>query len=185
MHISRSFSRPVHPAVIRAFHWATLFVLAAAFALILLREGFEAKALRQWTLDAHRWLGLTAWALACARLVVRSRVPLAPTQATAPAWQRWAAAGMHGVLYLLLVGLPLLGWALTNARGQPVPGLAALPAWPARDLDLADTLETLHGTAAWTLLALVSAHAAIALWHHRVVRDDVLTAMWPRLARRH
>ena len=57
MPISRSFVQPVHPALVRALHGATLAVLLLAFAAVLLREGLEAKALRQTTLDLHRWLG--------------------------------------------------------------------------------------------------------------------------------
>jgi len=174
-----------HPTAVRALHWLTLLVLLLSFGAVLAREGLEAKVLRQWTLDLHRYVGLLAWGLACARLLVRSRKPLANTTQGAPAWQRWAAAAMHGLLYLLLLGLPLLGLALTNARGQAVvlPLLGALPAWPAKDLDLADTLQDWHGMAAWSLAAMVGAHAAIALWHHHVLRDGVLAAMLPGLAK--
>ena len=174
----------VHPAVIRGLHWATLAALVATFAAILLREGVESKDLRMWTMNLHRYLGLAVWALTCLRLIVRSRLPLADTQALAPLWQRWAASATHGLMYLFLLGLPLLGLALANAGGHSLvlPLVGALPAWPAKDLDLADTLQEWHGLAAWSLLALAGAHAAVALWHHHVVRDGVLLAMLPRLA---
>jgi cytochrome b561 len=175
----------VHPTLIRGLHWATLAALTAAFAVILLRNGVESKELRLWTMNLHRTLGLSVWALTCIRLLVRSRLPLADTQAQAPVWQRWAASATHGLMYVFLLGLPLLGLALSNAGGHSVslPLVGALPAWPAKDLDLADTLQDWHGLAAWSLLALAGAHAAVALWHHHVVRDGVLVSMLPRLAR--
>jgi cytochrome b561 len=83
-------------------------------------------------------------------------------------------------MYTLLLSLPVLGWLLTNARGQPVslPLFGSLPLLTDRDLDLADTLELVHTWAAWALLAL---HGAAAAWHHHVRRDGVLAAMWPGL----
>jgi cytochrome b561 len=174
-----------HPPLIRALHWLTLVALLLAFGLILAREGLDSRLLRQWALDLHRGAGLGVWLLTCVRLGVRLRVPLADAHRSASAAQRWASAAVHGVLYALLVALPLLGWALTCARGQPVvlPFVGALPDWPDRDLDLADTLEVWHGTAAWVLAAVSGVHAAAALWHHRVLRDGVLVSMWPRLGR--
>jgi len=38
----------------------------------------------------------------------------------------------------------------------------------------------LHGYLGWTMLALVGVHAAMALWHHYVLKDRVLLAMLPR-----
>jgi cytochrome b561 len=174
-----------HPPLIRALHWLTLAALLLAFGLALAREGLEGQVVRLWALDLHRGAGLLVWLLTCVRLAVRLRLPLADAhRSTSPA-QRWASAAVHGLLYVLLVALPLLGWALTCARGQPVmlPFFGALPAWPDRDLDLADTLEVWHATAAWALAAVAGVHAAAALWHHRVLRDDVLVSMWPRLGR--
>lgn len=94
---------------------------------------------------------------------------------------RLAADATHGLLYALLFALPLLGLALSGARGNPVTlfGLGPLPALLQRDLDLADVLADYHVWAAWALLALVSLHALAALWHHFVHRDPVLTAMLP------
>jgi cytochrome b561 len=46
-----------------------------------------------------------------------------------------------------------------------------------RDRDLADIVVIVHEWAAWTLLALAGAHAAAALWHHHVRRDDTLARM--------
>jgi hypothetical protein len=80
--------------------------------------------------------------------------------------------------------LPLLGWALSNAEGKPVHlfGLT-LPALVSADEDLADTLQAWHLNAAWVLLGLVSLHVAAALWHHFVLRDEVLRRMLPKRRR--
>jgi len=114
---------------------------------------------------------------------VRQRATLAPTDAGMSTPQKLAASALHALLYVLLLSIPLLGWALSSARGQAValPLGVNLPALLAKDLDLADSLEQLHSIAAWSLAALAGLHAAAAIWHHRVRRDGVLVAMLPRL----
>jgi cytochrome b561 len=182
MPASRTDATPTQPSVIRTLHWLTLLVLLLTFSLVLVRDGLEDRGWLQWTLSVHRYLGIAVWLLACVRLVVRSRLPMADTLLVAPRWQQWAAGAVHGLLYLLLLAVPLLGLALTNARGHAVvlPWVGTLPNWPGRDLDLADSLESVHRAAAWTLTTLVGLHAAVALWHHTFLRDDVLLAMLPR-----
>ena len=174
---------PVHPAAIRWLHWTTLLLLLAAFALVLLRDVVEERAARTLLLQAHRLAGLSVASLALARLAVRQRATLAPTDAGMSTPQKLAASALHALLYVLLLSIPLLGWALSSARGQAValPLGVNLPALLAKDLDLADSLEQLHSIAAWSLAALAGLHAAAAIWHHRVRRDGVLVAMLPRL----
>jgi cytochrome b561 len=94
---------------------------------------------------------------------------------------RAASAAAHGLLYLLLAAVPLLGWAATSAAGKPVAllGIVPLPALVGVDDGLADFLGDAHGFVAWTLVALAGLHAAAALWHHLVQRDGVLVAMLP------
>lgn len=175
-----------HPDSIVAAHWLTAFAIVLTFSIVLWREVTEGDALRAQLLGAHRTLGLFIGLLAIARLALRWRRPLASPPTTSTRWQRLAATVVHGLLYALLLTLPVLGVLLTNARGHPVtvPGFGALPALIARDLDWADTLEEWHGGVAWLLAALVTVHAAAALWHHWARRNDVLTAMAPWLRSR-
>jgi cytochrome b561 len=174
---------PRHPRPLIASHWATVLLLLAVFGLALARELVEDKATRDALLQWHRQCGLAAGLLTLLRLQLRTRWPLAPTGEAAGAWQQRAAWAVHVLMYALLLALPLLGWLLTNARGQGVrlPLLGALPVLLQRDLDLADQLEDWHGAAGWALAALVALHMAAALWHHWVRRDRVLAAMWPGL----
>lgn len=172
-----------HPRPLIALHWATALLLLAVFGLVLARELLEDKPTRDALLQLHRQCGLAAGVLTLVRLGLRTRWAPVPTAGANGPWQRRAAAAAHALLYALLLALPVLGWLLSNARGQDVvlPLAGALPRLLERDLDLADTLEDWHGSAGWALAALVNLHAAAALWHHWVRRDGVLAAMWPGL----
>jgi cytochrome b561 len=167
-----------------ALHWATVLVLAIGLALILTRDVVEGRALRQGLLDAHRSCGLLLLLLCVLRLALRWRLGRLPALAAMGWLQRTVAASTHALLYGLLAGVPLLGWALSGALDQPVSLFGiALPGWVAADEDMADALHGWHSAMAWTLLALVAAHAGAALWHHVVRKDAVLSAMSPRLRR--
>ncbi|MGE5758408.1 MAG: cytochrome b, partial [Sideroxydans sp.] len=76
--------------------------------------------------------------------------------------------------------MPITGWLLLSATGKPVPffGLE-LPALIGENKDLAKTLKDIHefvGTAGYYLIGL---HAAAALYHHYIVRDNTLLRMLP------
>src|SRR5574338_952243 len=161
-----------------ALHWITALAILGAFALVLGREFADEKALRSLLLTGHRSLGLIVLAVTLLRLVARRASAPATEQAGI---QARLAGAMHCALYALLAALPLLGWALSSARGHAVTlfGQLTLPALVARNADLADRLADAHELLAWSLAALVAAHAAAALWHHFVRRDGVLRAMVP------
>ena len=61
-------------------------------------------------------------------------------------------------------------------------GLILIPSPFGVDQPLGEAMKTVHLTLAVTLLALVSIHALAALYHHFVLRDDVMRRMlpWPR-----
>jgi cytochrome b561 len=169
------------PRKIVVLHWLTVLCLCFAAALILTREEISGRALRQWLLEGHRHFGLFVLVLFFIRVVVRIRAGKLPSEGKLPWALRAAAALTHIALYALLLSLPLLGWALSNAQDKPVHlfGLT-LPALVGADDDLADTLQTWHVDAAWVLLALVLMHIAAALWHHFVLRDNTLRRMLPQ-----
>jgi len=67
----------------------------------------------------HKWVGVTVLLLAVARLLWRLTHRPPPLVAM-PAWQRLFARLGHGLLYLLLLVMPLTGWVYSNYSGYPV-----------------------------------------------------------------
>jgi cytochrome b561 len=174
-----------HPRKIVLLHWLTVLCVCLAAGLILTRDEVAGRAVRQWLLEGHRHFGLFVLMLFVIRVVVRLRAGKLPGEDNMHIVMRVAATLTHIALYALLLALPLLGWALSNAQGWPVHlfGLT-LPALVNADEDLADSLQTWHVDAAWALLAMVLLHVSAALWHHFVRRDGVLRRMLPGRSRR-
>jgi len=70
---------------------------------------------------------------------------------------------------------------MSSARGFPVSwfGFFQLPDLVPKNRALYEALLTTHGTLAVALGALVTLHAAAALTHHFMLKDDVLRRMLP------
>ncbi len=169
-----------HPLTI-ALHWLTLLLIVVGVASVLSRELTDDKAIRGVLLAVHRSCGLLVLWGVVIRLLSRWVMVTHEVNTDLPRHIRWATWLVHGLLYLGLVAMPLLGWALTNARGQPVQLLEIfpLPTLLARNRDLAETLESWHQNTAWVLIAFATIHALAALWHHAIRKDDVLRSMLP------
>ena len=172
-----------HSAAQIALHWLSVLAAAAAAVTMILRLTTDDEHARALWLAWHRQAGLALLLLLALRLVARVRTPLPRAERELPRWLRGAAVLSHGLLYLALVAVPLLGWALTDARAQHplLFGVVPLPHLVQVDPDTADLLEDRHAWAAYAFGVLVALHAGAALWHHLVRRDAVLQAMWPWL----
>jgi cytochrome b561 len=164
-----------------ALHWLMLLLMVAAYATIELREFYPKgsdprEALKVW----HFMLGLSIFGLVWLRLLMRI---IAPTPRIVPAQkplEALLAKLMHGALYLLMIGVPLVGWLLLSAAGKPIPffGLE-LPPLIGESKEVAGQLKELHETAGEVGYFLIALHAAAALFHHYVKRDNTLLMMLP------
>ncbi len=170
-----------HSSATRWLHWGTVVAIVIAVAAIYLRETTEDKWWRQVLIDVHRQLGLLVLLGVGFRLAVRYTKGLADHAGQMHFLARWAALLTHVALYALLVALPLLGWAASNAHSIHLNffGILQIPDLVHPDSDLSDTLDDYHKWGSWTLGALVLMHAFAALWHHYVRKDAVLSAMLP------
>lgn len=159
-------------------HWGTVGLLVIGVAVAYGREAVDGRGLRDGLLNVHRWAGVLVWAACWMRLALRLfKRPRGRRPATGR-FMTWAATATHVALYGLLLAVPLLGWALSSARGQSLEALGwHLPVLFDRDPDLADELAAAHSVAALTLLGLASLHALAALWHHFIRGDGVLASM--------
>ena len=180
--------RPPFDRVTISLHWATvllvlmLFVSAGLHALAEAKESALAPAL----LQIHRSTGVTVWVVTALRLIWRlTNASLPPFPVTMGKLHRAAVKLSEYGLYALLVGQPVTGMLTTIFAGRPFAlFLWRFPPLAVRDETLRAAFHLSHELGAWTLAILITGHAATALFHHFVVRDDVLACMAP-VTRRH
>ena len=167
--------------IAQSVHWLTLILLIGSFTLAFSMTAMPLSPRKLQFYSWHKWVGVTVFLIVILRLAWRLANPVPQQPATVPLWQRRAAALSHAALYTVLIVMPLTGWIMSSALNLPVVylGLIHIPSPFGVDRELGETMKHVHHFLAWTFLALVSVHALAALYHHFVLRDDVLRRMLP------
>ncbi|MGO4840007.1 cytochrome b, partial [Rhizobiaceae sp. 2RAB30] len=105
-------------------HWAIALLIISQLVMgtIMVRLANQRLAfdLIQW----HKSFGLLTLALVAMRLAWRLANPMPSYPGTISDLEVRAARGMHRLLYLLMVLLPLSGWALVSVSVLAIPTLA-------------------------------------------------------------
>lgn len=175
-----------YPPAMRWLHWlraaVVLGTLAVGLLMVNLPDDLPAKF--ETLYPNHKQFGVLAWLLALAALGLRtrSRVP-APPQGL-QAWERTLSHITHRAILVLLVLVPLMGYAMsssfTQSDGVPFFFVGHLPELLPKNDRAFEVFQLLHRLSAYTLGALVVLHVAGALKHRLVDRDpqaDVLRRM--------
>lgn len=163
---------------LRLIHWA---MAALLLGLVVLGWGMThirtdlgtTFQLYQW----HKSWGLVVLLLLALRLAARALSPRPPP----PDRLARLAAATQGLLYGLMLALPVCGWLMAAASPLALPtrpfNLFTLPAPVGPDMLLFERLRLAHELLAYGLTALVALHVAAALKHHLIDRDDILRRM--------
>ncbi len=169
-----------------ALHWLIALLIFSAFPLGITMADLPFSPGRLKLYSYHKWIGVTVFLLALARLAWRWRHPAPPPPAGLPAWQRIASVAAHHLLYVLILAVPISGWLMSSAKGfQTVYlGIIPLPDLLTKDKALGDALLLVHQILNFTLGTLVITHLTAALKHYFIDRDEVLGRMIPLLDRK-
>lgn len=175
-------SRQTYGTFSIAMHWLMVLLLVAVYAVVNLRELYpRGNPLRGELMTWHVMLGLSVLVLVIGRVAIRLAGPGAPP--ILPELKRWQAVlsrVTHFALYAFMVSMPVLGWLVIGAEGKDIPffGLQ-LPPLTGIDKPFAQSVEDIHKTIGTIGYYLAGLHAAAALFHHYVVRDNTLARMLP------
>jgi cytochrome b561 len=142
----------------------------------------------------HKSFGITILLLSLARLAWRIVSPPPPLPDTLTAWERIGAGTVYVLFYVVMIGMPLSGWALTSAsaiiRFEPIklfgiipwPAIAPLAHLPPSSMKQThDAFVTVHSLLADLVYGLIVIHVAAALRHLVLLRDGVMGRMVPFL----
>jgi cytochrome b561 len=172
-----------YPPTSKLLHWlvavCVLTTAPVAIAMVNVSPGPTQDALYNF----HKSLGVLILGLMILRLINRIVAGAPPPEPDIEPWQKTVSSAVHGLLYLMLLAMPIVGWVANSAYGAPTPffGLFTLPKLVADNKELATTLFTLHRWAGFLVILLVAVHIGGALFHVLVRRDQVLQRMLPRM----
>lgn len=167
-------------------HWLIAVLVIGQIALIMAHDATEGDLSRSLVM-LHKSVGLSILVLTLVRLGWRIANPAIPLPPELPHWQRLMARATHVLFYVVLIGMPLGGWAASSAAGRDIDffGLFNWPLLPiSGGREVAGQLMDAHEMAAKLLYVLLALHILGALKHHFVDRDNVLHRMLPFIPRR-
>ena len=164
----------------RLLHWLMAICL---LAMLFIGVGMVSTIMPKYLplVSIHKSLGIAILVLALIRLALRLRYGAPSLPADLPMPMKLAAQLSHYAFYLLMIGMPLLGWGMLSAAAYPVVvfGSVRLPSILPQSDSLHALLWAAHFYLAFAFFALVLMHVAAALFHALIRRDGVFDAMTP------
>lgn len=164
------------------FHWLIALLIVANIGLAWSLDSFDHNSPEHdRLLTTHKSIGATILVLAILRLAWRWARPAPPLPDALPDWQRRIAKATHWALYALLFIMPLTGLIDAAAFSEPVHYffLFDLPPLIGHNEPFGHAAFAVHKVGALALYALLLIHAAAALYHHYIRKDDTLRRILP------
>src|SRR5574337_1206321 len=169
---------------------ALLTAIVVLVAFVYGPDGSESRvyaASNDFDRQLHESLGMVVLALAVIRVVWRLAAAT-PALPALPGWMTMAARGAQIALYVLMFALPATAAAGAWLEGHPLTLLAGVRIGPLlpESHALGSAIAEVHTWLGDAIMWVAGVHAAAALFHHFVLRDDVLASMlpgWLRLPR--
>jgi cytochrome b561 len=177
--------RTHYDAFSRTLHWLTAMAVIAAFVLgpehfgREIRQGLDPAT--RLDIVLHESLGVLVMALTLLRLLWVAVRPAQP-QFDMPGWMHKTAIATHGLLWLMLLAVPVSAFLALGSAGHPLTllGGVRVSEWPTMlQSQLVQSIDwgDVHGALGDMILWLSGLHAVAAIYHHIVLKDGVLQSM--------
>ena len=190
-----AISRDRYSHVAIALHWTIAVLLLSNIGIAWYFNTLHGMA-RLSPIALHQSIGLTVLVLSVARLVWRLVNPPPKLPGYVTGWEKVLSTIVHWGFYVVMIGLPLTGWAMRSASPLhhilpiklffiPWPAIGPLASMAPDQAKSAEHLfEAAHGLLGKLAYGLIVLHVAGALKHQFISRDDVVARMIPILKRR-
>lgn len=161
-------------------HWViAILVLGMLFTFF---KGYFPKNQVPFIFMIHKSTGLLVLVLMMMRIIAMFHWGRPDLPATVGRFERFLSRCIQNGFYILLILMPLSGWIMSVAKNRVPQFFNLFPVYfPGIPVDdkLASSMESVHETLAFVLLAFLVLHVLGALKHHFIDKDEVLKRMLP------
>lgn len=170
-------------SITKLLHWSLFILVIIQYTLVYRRAYLaeDAPEKLQYIL-LHKSFGLVILGLVILMMLSRYLGQRPAYPENAPWYQNLLAKIVHFLLYACLLFMPIAGILMTVYGGRtlaiftyPLP----TPSFIHVNKPLAELFYKGHVFASYILLVLVGLHVIGALYHHFILKDNILTRMWP------
>jgi len=182
--------RSRYDSVSMIIHWLTalLLIFMLVFGEELMEAGEEAEELGEglgstFGPSLHVSIGITILVLTLIRILWRLSHKAPPYPVTMKPYEIMGARIVHGLFYLLLIGVPLTGWLAFGGLVAEEPAMSAVRvfgAFPVPTPPFAPgDMEDVHEIGSNIAMILAGLHVLAALKHQFVDGDGIFRRMLP------
>ncbi|MBV9575279.1 MAG: cytochrome b [Gammaproteobacteria bacterium] len=165
--------------VAKFFHWLIFVLLLVMIIYGYFLEDIP-KVYKGMAINAHKLLGITILFLVLLRLIWALINPKPALPPDTKAWERALERLIHFSLYAAVIAMPLAGWVASAAGGHiPHIGDLYLNLPIEQNKALSESAFDLHKSLAIVIIVLFCIHVLAALYHHFILKDNVLRRMMP------
>lgn len=170
-----------YPGSSKLLHWLVALCVIVTIPVAIAMGRVSPGPLQDTLYNLHKSLGVLILILMVLRIINRFVVGSPAPEPSLTRAERAMSSAVHGLLYVLLIGMALGGWAANSAYGASTPffGLFDLPPILAKNEALSEKIFFAHRWIGYAVGALAAAHIAAALQHYVIKRDGVLQRMLP------
>ena len=163
-------------------HWTVAILVLVLICLgMFMHDIPKGDPDRAFFFNLHKSIGVTAGLIMFIRLWWRYKNPPPPLPSSLPRWQVFMSKLSHGLLYVCLIGMPIIGFSASQFTKYGVTyfGLFKIPPMGSNNPELRDFLQSIHHDLSYFLMGLIVVHVLAAMYHRFVLRDGVVRRMLP------
>lgn len=162
----------------KSLHWVMAALFIAMFTVAYIMTSLPKTRFILSLYDLHKATGILLFILFVIRLAWRY-INLQPDLPDSiPAWQRFSASANIVLLYMLMLSMPLTGFLTSTLGGHQITfyHLATLDPL-AHNKAYSAFFSSAHEWISYLLIAAFSIHVLGTLYHHYILKDNVLRRM--------
>ena len=167
--------------VAQIFHWLIAILIIGLATVGVWMSDLPPDDTKWFVYGWHKQMGLLIFILVVLRVTWRITQMQPTLPNSMPRWQKIASHITIGVLYVVMIGFPVSGFLMSTYGGHSVNffNIYTFEAFAQGPNEFAKTMRELHGFCLNLLIVFGTLHVLAGLYHHFILKDDVLKRMLP------